>query len=94
MVAGLTRGLALPSLLPAGLQLPRVPGPTGVLWWGGEEAADSMVKPGLEAVRADPRYWRFLSGAATDTRLDAAGTERVFRVCTHHALGLIRHRHA
>ena len=89
VVAALTRGLALPSLLPAGLQPPRVPGPTGVLWWGGEEAADSMVKPGLEAVQADPRYWRFLPGAATDTRLDAAGIERVFRVCTHHDLGLI-----
>lgn len=89
VVATLTRGLALPSLLPAGLQSPRVPGPIGVLWWGGEEAADSMVKPGLEAVQADPRYWRFLPGAATDTRLDAAGIERVFRVCTHHDLGLI-----
>ena len=89
VVAALTRGLALPSLLPAGLQPPRVPGPIGVLWWGGEEAADSMVKPGLEAVQADPRYWRFLPGAATDTRLDAAGIERVFRVCTHHDLGLI-----
>ena len=89
VVATLTRGLALPSLLPAGLQPPRVPGPTGVLWWGGEEAADSMVKPGLEAVQADPRYWRFLPGAATDTRLDEAGIERVFRVCTHHDLGLI-----
>ena len=89
VVAALTRGLALPSLLPAGLQPPRVPGPIGVLWWGGEEAADSMVKPGLEAVQADPRYWRFLPGAATDTRLDAAGIERAFRVCAHHDLGLI-----
>ena len=89
VAAALTRGLALPSLLPEGLQPPRVPGPTGVLWWGGEEAADSMVKPGLEAVQADPRYWRFLPGAATDTRLDEAGIERVFRVCTHHDLGLI-----
>ena len=89
VVAALTRGLALPSLLPEGLQPPRVPGPTGVLWWGGEEAADSMVKPGLEAVQADPRHWRFLPGAATDTRLDEAGIERVFRVCTHHGLGLI-----
>ena len=89
VVAALTRGLALPSLLPAGLQPPRVPGPVGVLWWGGEEAADSMVKPGLEAVQADPRYWRFLPGAATDTRLDAAGIERAFRVCAHHDLGLI-----
>ena len=26
---------------------------------------------------------------ATDTRLDEAGIERVFRVCTHHDLGLI-----
>ena len=89
VVAALTQGLALPSLLPEGLQPPRVPGPTGVLWWGGEGAADSMVKPGLEAVQADPRYWRFLPGAATDTRLDEAGIERVFRVCTHHDLGLI-----
>ena len=89
VVAALTRGLALPSLLPEGLQPPRVPGPTGVLWWGGEEAADSMVKPGLEAVQADPRYWRFLPGAATDTRLDETGIERVFRVCTHHDLGLV-----
>lgn len=48
-----------------------------------------MVKPGLEAVQADPRYWRFLPGAATDTRLDAAGIERAFRVCAHHDLGLI-----
>lgn len=54
VVAALTRGLALPSLLPEGLQPPRVLEPTGVLWWGGEEAADSMVKPGLEAVQADP----------------------------------------
>ena len=54
VVAALTRGLALPSLLPEGLQPPRVPGPTGVLWWGGEEAADSMVKPGLEAVPGRP----------------------------------------
>ena len=89
VVAALTRGLALPSLLPEGLQPPRTLGPTGVLWWGGEEAADSMVKPGLEAVQADPRYWRFLPGAATDTRLDEAGIERVFRVCTHHDLGLV-----
>ena len=89
VVAALTRGLELPSLLPEGLQPSRVPGPIGVLWWGGEEAADSMVKPGLEAVQADPRYWRFLPGAATDTRLDSAGIERVFRVCTHHDLGLI-----
>ena len=89
VVAALTRGFALPSLLPAGLQPPQVPGPIGVLWWGGEEAADSMVKPGLEAVHADPRYWRFLPGAATDTRLDAAGIEGVFRVCAHHDLGLI-----
>ena len=48
-----------------------------------------MVKPGLEAVQADPRYWRFLPGAVTDTRLDEAGIERVFRVCTHHDLGLV-----
>ena len=89
LVAALTRRLALPSLLPEGLQPPRVAGPTGVLWWGGEEAADSMVKPGLEAVEADPRYWRFLPGAATDTRLDEAGIERVFRVCSRHDLGLI-----
>ena len=89
VVAALTRGLVLPSLLPEGLQPPRVHGPTGVLWWGGEEAADSMVKPGLEAVQADPRYWRFLPGAATDTRLDAAGIERVFRVCAFHDLGLV-----
>ena len=89
VVAALTRGLALPSLLPEGLQPPRVPGPTGILWWGGEEAADSKVKPGLEAVQADPRYWRFLPGAATDTRLDEAGIERVFRVYTRHDLGLV-----
>ena len=89
VVAALTRGLALPSLLPEELQPPRVLGPTGVLWWGGEEAADSMVKPGLEAVQADPRYWRFLPGAATDTRLDEAGIERVFRICAHHDYGLI-----
>ena len=89
VVAALTRGLALPSLLPEGLQSPRALGPTGVLWWGGEEAADSMVKPGLEAVQADSRYWRFLPGAATDTRLDEAGIEKVFRVCRHHDYGLI-----
>ena len=89
VVATLTRGVALPSLLPEGLQPPRVLGPTGVLWWGGEEAADSMVKPGLEAVHADPRYWRFLPGAATDTRLDEAGIDRVFRVCSRHDFGLI-----
>lgn len=87
MVAALTRGIALPSLLPERLQPPRVPGPTGVLWWGGEEAADSMVKPGLEAVEADPRYWRFLPGAATDTRLDEAGIGRVFRVSPAMTLG-------
>ena len=89
VVAGLTRGLALPSLLPEGLQPPRVPGPTGVLWWGGEEAADSMVKPGLEEVEAGARYWRFLPGVATGTRLDEAGIGRVFRVCTRYDLGLI-----
>ena len=89
VVAALTRGLALPSLLPADLQPPRALGPTGVLWWGGEEAGDSIVKPGLEAVKADPRYWRFLPGAATDTRLDLAGIERVFRVCSYHDYGLI-----
>ena len=89
VVATLTRGLALPSLLPEGLQPPRGLGPTRVLWWGGEEAADSMVKPGLEAVQADPRYWRFLPGAATDTRLDEAGIDRVFRVCSLHGSELI-----
>ena len=89
VVAALTRGLALPSLLPQGLQPPRVLGPIGVLWWGGEEAADSMVKPGLEAVHADPSYWRFLPGAASDTRLDEAGIERVFRISSRHKIGLI-----
>ena len=89
VVATLTRGLTLPSLLPEGSQPPRGLGPTRVLWWGGEEAADSMVKPGLEAVQADPRYWRFLPGAATDTRLDEAGIDRVFRVCSLHDCGLI-----
>ena len=89
VVGTLTRGLALPSLLPEGLQAPRGLGPTRVLWWGGEEAADSMVKPGLEAVQADPRYWRFLPGAATDTRLDEAGIDRVFRVCSLHGSELI-----
>ena len=88
VVAALMRGLALPSLLPEGLQPPRVPGPTGVLWRGGEKAADSMIKRGLEAVQAYPRCWRFLPGAATTTRLDEAGIERVFRVCTHCDLGL------
>ena len=48
-----------------------------------------MVKPGLEAVAADPRYWRILPGAATDTRLNEAEIGRVFRVCTRHDLGLI-----
>ena len=89
VVAALTRGLPLPSLLSEGCQTPHTPGPTGVLWWGGEEAADSMVKPGLEAVQADPRCWRFLPGAANDTRLDEAGMDRVFRVCSHHGYGLI-----
>lgn len=88
-VAALTRELGLPSLLPEGLQPPSVPGPTGVLWWGGEEAADSVIKPGLKAVQADPHYWRFLPGAATDIRLDEAGIERVFCVYAHHNLGLM-----
>ena len=48
-----------------------------------------MVKPGLKAKQADPRYWRFMPGAASDTRLDDPGFERVFRVNTHHYFGLI-----
>ena len=41
-----------------------------------------MVKPGLEVVEADPRYWRFLPGAATDTRL-GRGRNRAGLSCLH-----------